>query len=69
MRNIFIRILSLILQVILITIAVHVAEKLVACLIDASTRRSKRLPQIGLLFACEDFPSLHSRESETDPRI
>jgi hypothetical protein len=56
MRSIFVRVIGLFLQVILITLAVYVAERLVAHLFNATTRRSKRLPRVGMLFCLRGLP-------------
>jgi len=56
MRSILIWLLALLLQVILIFIAVHIAEKIIACLFDASIRRCRRLPPVELLSCLRELP-------------
>ena len=59
MRSLLIRVIALFVQVILITIAVHIAEKVIARLFDASNRRCRRLPAVN--FICHSLLSLPVR--------
>jgi hypothetical protein len=62
MRSLLIWVIALLLQFILISIAVHLAEKIISCLIDVNIRRCRRLPPVELLFSLRELPSPRAAE-------